>query len=416
MSRAQFRALVASFFAGLVGSGAILLFINSMMIGPVTKEFGWGRGSFGLVLMLGVVANAVGVVITGRLADRYGIRRIVIPGILFYAAALASMSLATASTYVFLYTIVGLSACTQGPQLYAKVISAWFTGSRALALAIVAVGAGLGATIWPQYVAMIDEHYGWRGGWVGLGIAVVVVALPVCVLFLREPKIQSNSALERTRAENELRGLTSDRVLRTRSFWLITIAQCLSTIAFSGIIANSVLLFTERGVDLGIARGFLAAVGLGGIIGRLLSGALLDRFNTPRISILFFAAPLVALFIVGGTNNGSLLILAAGIFGLGFGSETEIAGYFFSRYFGLRAYAATYSMSFALFALGAGFGPVLVGKLFDASGNYVVAISVLQVLAAVSVVLMALLGPFVYDVMVREAAPASGVSGVVQGS
>jgi len=73
-------------------------------------------------------------------------------------------------------------------------------------------------------------------------------------------------------------------------------------------------------------------------------------------------------------------------------------------------------MSFALFALGAGFGPVLVGKLFDASGNYVVAISVLQVLAAVSVVLMALLGPFVYDVMVREAAPASGVSGVVQGS
>ena len=41
-----------------------------------------------------------------------------------------------------------------------------------------------------------------------------------------------------------------------------------------------------------------------------------------------------------------------------------------ARYFGMKSYGAVYGTLYGFFALGAGIGPVVFGRAFDATGSY----------------------------------------------
>jgi MFS family permease len=138
---------------------------------------------------------------------------------------------------------------------------------------------------------------------------------------------------------------------------------------------------------------------LSSIVGRVVSGYFLDRINSPRVSLIFFAAPLVATLLLQYGTGTPAIILGGIVLGLGLGAETEIVSYFISRYFGLRALAEIYSYTYAIFVIGAGMGPFIVGASFDASGGYGQILLIFEIGMALSVVLMALLGAYVYPAL-----------------
>ena len=57
------------------------------------------------------------------------------------------------------------------------------------------------------------------------------------------------------------------------------------------------------------------------------------------------------------------------------GMEYDLLAYLVSRYFGIRAYAGIYGALYAFFALGAGFGPAVFGRAFEATGSYNIALT-----------------------------------------
>jgi len=135
----------------------------------------------------------------------------------------------------------------------------------------------------------------------------------------------------------------------------------------------------------------LSMAGLFTIIGRVVSGWLLDRYNTPKVAVIFFIAPLLGAILL---HYGAAVpaMMAAGILlGLGLGSEAEILGYWVSRYFGLKAFAEIYSYTYGIFVIGAGFGPFIMGVSYDFDHSYNVVLTAMEVCMAVSVVLVLLL-------------------------
>ena len=52
------------------------------------------------------------------------------------------------------------------------------------------------------------------------------------------------------------------------------------------------------------------------------------------------------------------------------GMEVDLMGYLVARYFGMRAYSGLFGTIYVAFMLGAGFGPLLFGHMFDTRGNY----------------------------------------------
>src|SRR5262245_39238616 len=175
----------------LVGAGPINVFTFGVFLKPITEDLGLSRGAFSMALTVHAAIAAIVLPIIGWLVDRWGARRIMLPGLFLYALATASYALIQASPLLFIFLIfalTGLVGGVQSPIPYAAVIAEWFDQHRGLALGIGTAGVGLGVVVMPQVAALLIDAFGWRLAYVGLAVAVLLVAFPpVAVLYANLP-------------------------------------------------------------------------------------------------------------------------------------------------------------------------------------------------------------------------------------
>ena len=379
----------------IVGNGPIVFFTFGLFLGPVTREFGWDRATFSASLLVGHGFAAAAYPFLGRAIDRYGIRRVSLTSIVLFAVSFASLSLTPPSSTVFIAMagLVGLLSAGQAPLPYAKAVSSWFDERRGFALGIAMTGIGIGATLVPQFAGAVIAAYGWRAGYVALGGLLLVIAFPAVAIFIREPDRHARAL---TYSDGIVPGLTVGESLRTSSFWLLAIPVFLVVTTINGIVGHLVPLLTDRGFELRQATATLSAVGLSTIAGRLVSGYLLDRFFAPYVTAALFLLPLAGVGILAAGPGGPPPVLAAIALGFGLGAEVDVIGFMVSRYFGLRSYGEIYGCMFAIFTVGTGLGPVLMGLSFDATRSYNVALTVFGVALVCASVLVSRLGRYTF--------------------
>jgi MFS family permease len=379
----------------IVGNGPIVFFTFGLFLGPVTREFGWDRATFSSSLLVGHACAAAAYPFLGRAIDRYGIRRVSLTSIVLFALSLASLSLTPPSPAVFIAMagLVGLCSAGQAPLPYAKAVTSWFDEHRGLALGIAMTGIGIGATLVPQLARAVIDGYGWRTGYVALAVLMLSVAFPVVAIFIREPDSHARTI---THGDSILPGLTIGASVRSASFWLLAIPVFLVVTSINGIVAHLVPLLTDRGFAIGQATSTLSAVGLSTIAGRLVSGYLLDRFFAPHVAAGLFLLPLAGVGILAAGPGGTALLIAAIALGFGLGVEVDVIGFMVSRYFGLRSYGAIYGCMFAIFTVGTGLGPVLMGLSFDRTHSYRLALAVFGVALVCASGLVSRLGRYTF--------------------
>ena len=123
----------------------------------------------------------------------------------------------------------------------------------------------------------------------------------------------------------------------------------------------------------------LSAVRLSTIAGRLVSGYVLDQFFAPYVAAALFLLPLVGVGILAAGLGGPAPFIAAIALGFGLGAEVDAIGCMVSRYLGLRSYDEIYGCLFAIFTVGTCPGPVLMGRSFDETPSYKLALAVFGV-------------------------------------
>lgn len=393
----------------LVGSGAINVFAFGVFLKPVTQELGIGRGYFGSALGINSLMTALGCMPLGWLLDHFGTRRVMIPGVMLCALSTALYSTISPDP-VRIYLLFGFSglmyAC-QSPVPYANSIAQWFDRGRGLALGIAIAGVGLGVAVVPKLTALLIADFSWRGGYVGLGIAVMIIAwLPVAI-FLREPPGYEPAARRAAlrAATSLLPGIPASQAFKTWRFWSFTLAFFIAVVAINGTLTQVVALLTDRGVSISEAVGALSAAGIALIVGRMIAGWCLDRFWGPYVAIVCFVIPMAGIALLASGAGGSVPLIGAVLCGLGVGAEVDLMAFFTSRYFGMRDYAKIYGVMFALFALANGVGPSLSGMSFDRYHSYLPIFMVYEALLVITCALFVGLGPYPYPAPKQEVVP-----------
>src|ERR1043166_8203190 len=199
----------------IVGGGAVNVFAFGRVLKPTPAELGVGRATFSSALTLHSTLSALSCPVIGWLVDRWGARRVMIPGLLLYSAATACYALIQASPFAITFLIFGLTGIIGGvgtPIPYAAVITQWFDRQRGLAL-----GVGLGVALVPQLAAALIAGFDWRTAYVGLGIAILVIAFVPVAVFLREPPVVARAADGAPAVL--LPGIEASEAFRSAPFW-----------------------------------------------------------------------------------------------------------------------------------------------------------------------------------------------------
>ena len=387
----RWLVVVAAFCGVMVSFGSLLVFTFSVFLKPLSAEFGWGRESISTAFGIAAMTVAVCSPALGRLLDRYGPRPVVIPCMVVFGIAFASLSLLTPSLLHFYATFVVLGMVGNGTTQmgYSRAVSSWFTDKRGIALALVVAGVGVGSMIFPGLAQRIIESYGWRAAYLVLGVVILIMGVPLTALFVRERPATADHRLQTNSGSSVRMGL------RSRAFWLLVGILFLSSIAVNGAVTHMSALLTDRGVTARNAALAISVLGGMSLLGRLVTGYLLDRYFGPWVSAALLIGVAIGIVVLSTAASTGHALLAAGLIGLGLGGEADVTPYLLTRYFGLRAFSTLYGLTWTAYAVAGAVGPVMMGRVYDATGAYgpLLALLSVQTLASAALALLLPGGP-----------------------
>lgn len=127
------------------------------------EEFPWNRGDSAGVQSMALITYTILAPLVGGLIDRFGPRRVVVPGILVLALGL--MLCSTIDTLVQFYLLYGVVMGTGitciGIITYSAILAHWFEKKRGLASGIAVSGMGLGTFLWVPLSQSLISMWGW---------------------------------------------------------------------------------------------------------------------------------------------------------------------------------------------------------------------------------------------------------------
>jgi MFS family permease len=375
-SRAEWRRGWPLVLAAMLGIGfgpGLFQNVSSLFIDGVTREFGWSRGEIATAAAVGLLGGVVAPFL-GRLADRIGIRPVIIASLLLLGMTYVGMAVQTGSLVQFQLLVVLLAFAVPGTSsvVYGKLIAACFVRQRGLALGIATSGLSATMLVMPPIVAAAIASGGWRGGYLALAGATTLVALPLVLWLLRGvPWTPTARTAHDPRADAPVEGVTGKEARRDRRFWQLGIAVALVNVASVGLVTQLVPLGEERGLDATSAALLLTSYAASQVAGRIVIGALVDRFAASRVAgavALVSAAAFAGLLAPDpGFVAMMLLVFLAGLMN---GAEHDLLPFLTARLFGLRAYGEVYGSLLPISLAGTAGGIVAFGRIHDAFGDY----------------------------------------------
>ena len=154
-------------------------------------------------------------------------------------------------------------------------------------------------------------------------------------------------------------------------------------------------------VPVGEAAGLGAAAGLGLTIGaigntggRVLSGWMSDTFgrlNTLRLMVLLSAAALPLFYLLAG--QVALFYLLLVVIYYCYGTLLSVFASTCADFYGTRHMGVNYGLLFSAWGVAGIIGPVIAGRVFDASGDYELAFYLAAVLSVVALAALMLAKP-----------------------
>jgi predicted MFS family arabinose efflux permease len=400
-AKAEFRRYWPMLFAAAIGFSfhSVNTAFAGLYIGPVGEEFGWNRTQITAGLTTSSIISTLLSPFFGVLIDRWGTRKLALPGLVLKGGIYALFALMSASIvhWLAMWVIYAIVSCMVKSTVWTTAVAGVFDSGRGLALGIVMSGTALAQIVVPPLGHVLIEEFGWRGAFVWMGLGWGGLALILCAFFLYDAH---DHAKARAKATGEaatrvvLPGLTIPQAWREPALWRLAISTFLMMVFTIALVVHQIPILVEAGISRGEAALLASLGGAAGIAGKLVTGWLMDRMNAILIGALTIGGASLGFgLLLEPIRTPALIVVAIVINGYASGTKLQICSFLTARYAGMRNFGTIFGIMAALIALGSGLGPVLGGIAYDLQGNYTLLLIGGMVGSIVSAFLIAGLGP-----------------------
>lgn len=351
----------------------------SIFIEPLVREFGWSRTLVSSGLLICTLVIALLSPFVGMLIDRFGTRRVAIPGILATALVLASFSLLNGSETQWLafWGIYAAIAVLIKTTVWTTAVAGVFTNARGLALGVVLAGTAAAQAIVPPLANLLIEQFGWRSTYVILSVGWGSLTLFLCYRFLFDAHDRHTPPPDQTRKpgkiinQPEFSGLSIKQACRDQALWIILASTAVMMLLSVGLMVHQIPILTAAGVSRTTAAWLASMAGVAAVAGKLITGTLLDHYRPNWVGGLTLAVTCLAFaLLIDGIRSPAFIVFAMLVNGYTSGTQLQISGYLTVRYAGMKNFGMVFGTITGVSALASGLGPVVAGLIFDLSGGY----------------------------------------------
>lgn len=386
-SRSSQTYIVATAFLSLFALVGIAYYGLPFFYDFMTREYGWSRAvvTSGNAVAKLIVGPLFGFV-AGYMIDRYGPRRLMISGALMMGVSLVGLSFSSSLPMFYLFWVFNAMGYVFGGPLPCQVlVSRWFDKNRGKAMGIAYLGIGTGGALVPLFAAGLEKEFGWHLALAALGIAIVLIAVPMAY-FIKEPRVQS---------ENKGHGepmVPIGNILRNPYFYLLAIGSMSCMGAVGGISQHIKYYLNDLHFTQSEAAHVMSLVLVFSLGGRVLMGWLADLIHRKYVMILIYLLVAVSIPLLLIPDFFGRIYLFSVLFGIGLGGNYMIIPLMAADLFGVRALGRTMGIILVADGVAESLFPMLVGALYnDATKSYAVGFILLICLALTGAIIVTFL-------------------------
>jgi len=399
----------------LVGAvGTVPLFQGMPIWNPVLRSFfGWSTGQLTWAFVLTRVEGGILGPVEGILVERLGSRRMVLTGmsVLGGGFILFSQVHELWQLYgVFFMMSLGAALGTWLPMM--TVLNHWFARKKSRAMGLAFEGYAIGGIALVPLIAWAvggigeegsgGENFGWRAVTAGIGVVVMLMALPISRLVRNRPEDiglhpdgdtppptpATAYRTETARPSAADPGFTWQEAIRTRAFWLMSIGHAATATVIVTVMVHMGLMLTDRDFSLQEISLVVATYVAINAVFILIGGYIGDRMPIRFAIFGFSAIQSASLIVILLAHTLPMAFLFAVILGIGFGGRIPLTTAIRGVYFGRRGFASITGISTVPMNV-----VVTAAALFAAYINYNISFTTVAIVSLFGSIFFLMMGP-----------------------
>ncbi len=351
----------------------------------------------------GLASFAIVMILAGRWQDRIGPTKVaslggILLGVGYMLAFLVDPLFGDSDPIVgfiwlvLTYGIIGGAGIGLAYVCPIAALVKWFPDIKGLITGIAVAGFGAGALIFAQaetfLIEMNDDEIGLA--FLALGIVYLVLVVGSAQLLRNPPQgwlPPGYSPLEQQQGSTIGRDLNWQEMIRTPQFWLLWTMFIFGAAAGLMTIGNVKSFVQDQNVDIdaGMAATIVGLLSICNAAGRIVWGAISDRIGRIYTLIAMFSVLGITMLLYGNVTDLVFLTLGAMVIGFCFGGNFALFPSTTADYFGSKNVGQNYGFVFTAYGVAGVSAGFIAGYIVDTTDSYLLAFSLMGVLALVAV-------------------------------
>lgn len=344
----------------------------------ITEDLGFSRSLWSSKSIFTCIGSLVSCYVSGRLIQRFGLRRVMLIATVGVASTFFFPLLCTEMRQFYLLSLLSSSTWSAATIMSVPIlINRWFgPKKKGLALSITLAGSGIGSMIMSPLLGHLCESYGWRVGYLFDGCLILLVMIPL-IRFAVVERPQDKGYTERLGEMPKTAKSTGFsipyRMGRTSlAFFIVVAGIMMITMCNAGVTNHRTPYFTDILAGNAVKAASLSGIAIGSLtVGKILLGMLCDKFGAKRgllVGTVSYFLSIVMLYFAAANTNliyGYILFYVIG------GSVGTVAlPLMVSAVFGDQDYSRYLGTIQSITTIGTPIGSIFFGYTFDMTGGY----------------------------------------------
>jgi OFA family oxalate/formate antiporter-like MFS transporter len=359
---------------------------QTYMVSVFTPSF---RDTLGLSLtqltgayMFGTILASLPQSYVGMWIDRLGIRKVTLFILTAFSLACVFISqvnsLFTIFLGFFLIRVFGQGALE---LLSTNMLPMWFREKLGTISSIKNVGVNLLISTIPISILALIKGIGWSNTYLIAGATVFGVMVPVVYfIFINRPEdigqiVDGNPY--QIKKPQEIAVIPPDEVtftlrmaMRTRAYWILTLAWFSLGAINTGIVFNLLPIFTSKGFTEEQAAATFSALMIVSAVFQIVGGVFADRIKLKYLAFGGLALFSVAILVLALVSSNYLIPIYIGLLGFSHGLFGALNNTVWVRYYGREHLGKIRGSVWTVTVAGSSVGPFLMGLSYDQSGSF----------------------------------------------
>jgi MFS family permease len=380
----------------------------------IIADLSWDRGTISFVIAVNLWISGLLQPFAGHLMDRFGAKWLFTSSVAVYGVGVALMGLTNGVGYLLVIygIVIGAASAGSSMSLSNALLAQWFRNGRALAMSINNACGAVGQLILVYVSYLLLESIGWRASHLYLGVAVLMVAVPMALMVPRrrlDAATVSGASAAQPAATGPLETTSWSKALCSMPLWQLNGGYfvCGMTVAIFSV--HLIPFATDRGFSPQTAAQAFGLMAILSVVGSLLSGILSDHVGRKNVLALAYMTRAAAFTLLLMWRHELALYAFAVLGGLSWLATPPSVIALTGEIYGLRALGTLGGISLLAHQLGGGVSVWLAGATHDLTGSYDVSFA----LAAVALLGAALISFSIAErrYSVRYLTPAASAVG-----